>query len=71
MKLSETPMFHDRSKHVEIRYYYIKDMVQRVAVRLQFVTTEDQVADLFTKSLSRTKFKYFRDKLVVVPLQRE
>jgi hypothetical protein len=35
------------------------------------VTTEDQVADVFTKPLSKTKFKYFRDKLGVVPLQRE
>jgi hypothetical protein len=71
MKLSENPVFHDRSKHIEIRYYYIRDMVQRGAVRLQFVTTEDQVAYVFTKLLSRTKFEYFRDKLGVVPLQRE
>jgi hypothetical protein len=71
MKLSENPVFHDRSKHIEIRYYYIRDMVQRGAVRLQFVTTEDQVLDVFTKPLSRTKFEYFRDKLGVVPLQRE
>jgi hypothetical protein len=71
MKLSENPVFHDRSKHIEIRYYYIRDMVQRGAVRLQFVTSEDQVADVFTKPLSRMKFEYFRDKLGVVPLQRE
>jgi hypothetical protein len=71
MKLSENPMFHDRSKHIEIRYYYIRDMVQRGAVMLQFVTTEDQVANVFTKPLLRTKFEYFRVKLGVVPLQRE
>jgi hypothetical protein len=33
MKLSENPVFHDRSKHIEIKYYYIRDMVQRGAVR--------------------------------------
>jgi hypothetical protein len=71
MKLSENQVFHDRSKHIEIKYYYIRDMVQRGAVRLQFVTTEDQVADVFTKPLSRMKFEYFRNKLGVVPLQRE
>jgi hypothetical protein len=71
MKLSENLMFHDKSKHIEIRYYYIRDMVQRGAVRLQFVTTEDQVANVFTKPLSRTKFEYFMEKLGVVPLQRE
>jgi hypothetical protein len=62
MKFSENPMFHDRSKHIEIRYYYIGDMVQKGAVRLQSVTNEDQVVDVFTKPLSRMKFKYFRDK---------
>jgi hypothetical protein len=35
------------------------------------VTTEDQVADVFTKLLSRMKFEYFKDKLGVVPLKRE
>jgi hypothetical protein len=64
-------VFHDRLKHIEIRYYYIRDMVHRGEMRLQFVTTEDQVTYVFTKPLSRTKFKYFRDKLGVVPLQKE
>jgi hypothetical protein len=68
MKFSENPMFHDRSKHIEIRYYYITYMVQRGAMRLHFVSTEDQVADVVTKPLLRKKFKYFRDKLGVVPL---
>jgi hypothetical protein len=71
IKLSENPMFHDRSKHIEIRYHYIRDMVQKGAVRLQYVATDEQVANVLTNPLSRTKFKYFRDKLDVVPLQRE
>jgi hypothetical protein len=71
IKLSKNPVLHDRSKHIKIRYHYLRDMVQRGAVRLQFVTTKDRVADVFTKPLSRTKFEYFRDKLGVIPLQRE
>jgi hypothetical protein len=46
-------------------------MVQRGSVRLQFVTIEDQVENVFTELLSRTKFEYFKDKLGVVPLERE
>jgi hypothetical protein len=46
-------------------------MVQRGAVRLQFMTTKDQVVDVFTKPMSRKKFEYFKEKLGVVPLQRE
>jgi hypothetical protein len=71
MKLSENLVLHDRSKHIEIRYYYIMDMVHRGAVRLHFMTTKDQVAYVFTKLLLTTKFEYFKEKLGVVPLSRE
>jgi hypothetical protein len=65
IKLSENPVFHDRSKHIEIRYHYIRDMVQKGAMRLQYVAIDEQVADVLTKPLSRMKFEYFRDKLDV------
>ena len=64
-------MFHDKSKHIEIRYHYIRDMVQKGAVKLQYVATDEQIADVLTKPLSRVKFVYFRDKLGVVPSKRE
>ena len=41
VKLSENPMFHDKSKHIEIKYHYIRDMVQRGAVKLQYVETNE------------------------------
>jgi hypothetical protein len=59
-------VFHNRSNHIEIMYHYIRDMVQKGAVRLQYVAIDEQVADVLTKPLSRTKFEYFRDKLSVV-----
>ena len=40
VKLSENPVFHDKSKHIEIKYHYIRDMVQRGAVKLQYVATD-------------------------------
>jgi hypothetical protein len=40
-------------------------------VRLRYVATDEKVVDVLTKPLSRTKFEYFRDKLGIVPLQRE
>jgi hypothetical protein len=64
--MTKNPMFHDKSKHIEIRYYYICDMVHRGAVKLQYVGTYEQVADVLTKPLSRVKFEYFRDKLGIV-----
>jgi hypothetical protein len=66
IKLSENPVFHDRSKHIEIRYHFIRDWVQRGAVQLEYISTDEQIADILTKSLPRGKHVYFRDKMGVV-----
>jgi hypothetical protein len=66
IKLSENPFFHDRSKHIEIRYHFIRDYLQRGVVELQYISTKEQVADILTKALSRDKFVFFRDKLGVL-----
>ena len=62
-------MFHDKSKHIEIKYHYIKDMVQRGAVKLQYVVTEEQIVDVLMKPLARMKFEHFREKLGVLKIE--
>ena len=59
IKLKENPMFHDKSNNIEITYHYIRDMVQRGVMKLQYVPTEKQVVDVLTKPLSRVKFEHF------------
>jgi hypothetical protein len=59
IKMTENLVFHDRSKHIEIRYHYIRDMVQRGAIKLQYISTDEQIANVLTKPLSRVKFEYF------------
>ena len=66
IKMTENPVFHDKSKHIEIRYHYIRDMVQRGAIKLQYVGTDEQVACVLTKLLSRVNFEYFREKIGIV-----
>jgi hypothetical protein len=66
INMTENLVFHDRSKHIEIRYHYIRDMVQRGALKLQYISMDEQVVDVLTKTLSRVKFEYFRDKLRIV-----
>ena len=69
VKLSENPVFHDKSKHIEIKYHYISDMVQRGAVKLQYVATDEQIIYVLTKPLARVKFEYFREKLGVLQIE--
>jgi hypothetical protein len=68
VKLSKNPVFHDRSKHIEIKYYFLRDKVQRGEVVLQYISTDEQTADILSKPLSKIKFAYLRDKLGLVEI---
>ena len=62
-------MFHDKSNHIEIKYHYIKDMVQRGVVKLQYVAMDENIADVLTKPLARVMFEYFRESLGVIHIK--
>nr|GEV48328.1 retrovirus-related Pol polyprotein from transposon TNT 1-94 [Tanacetum cinerariifolium] len=54
---------HTRTKHLDVRYHFIKDHVEKGTIELYFVGTEYQLADLFTKSLPEARFKFLVEKL--------
>jgi hypothetical protein len=54
VKLSKNPVFYDRSNHIEIKYHYIRDMVQRKTVHVQYLPTHEHIIDIFTKPLAKT-----------------
>nr|GEV39238.1 retrovirus-related Pol polyprotein from transposon TNT 1-94 [Tanacetum cinerariifolium] len=54
---------HSRSKHIDIRYHFIKEQVEHGVIELYFVNTEYQLADLFTKALGRQRIKFLINKL--------
>lgn len=62
----QNPMFHDHSKHLDIKYHFIRDMVQRGAIRLHHIGTHEQVIDILTKPLEKIKFLAFREWLEVM-----
>nr|GEV44055.1 hypothetical protein [Tanacetum cinerariifolium] len=54
---------NSRSKHIDIRYHFIKEQVENGVIELYFVNTEYQLADLFTKALSRDRIEFLTNKL--------
>ncbi|GJW92647.1 hypothetical protein Tco_0170200 [Tanacetum coccineum] len=54
---------HSRSKHIDIRFHFIKEHVENGAIKLYFVNTEYQLADIFTKSLGRERIEFLINKL--------
>nr|GEZ54441.1 retrotransposon protein, putative, unclassified [Tanacetum cinerariifolium] len=54
---------HSRSKHIDIRYHFIKEQVEQGVIELYFVNTEYQLADLFTKALGRERIEFLTNKL--------
>ena len=66
IRLSKNLVFHDRSKHIDIRYHFIQDMVQQGAVRLDHIGTDEQVEDILTKPLTKVRFLTFCENLGIV-----
>ncbi|GKE38941.1 ribonuclease H-like domain-containing protein, partial [Tanacetum coccineum] len=61
--ISYNPVQHTRTKHIDVRYHFIKDHVEKGTIEIYFVGTEFQLADLFTKSLPEARFKFLVEKL--------
>ena len=66
IRLLENPVFHDRSKHVDDWYHFIQDMVQRGAIRLDHIGTDEKVADILTKPWGKVKFLTFCENLGIM-----
>ncbi|GKF36711.1 hypothetical protein Tco_0113469 [Tanacetum coccineum] len=54
---------HSRSKHIDIRHQFIREQVEKGVVELYFVTTDYQLADIFTKALPRERFEFLLPRL--------
>ena len=57
--ISHNPIHHSKTKHIELRYHFIKDHILKGNIELIFVHTHEEIADVFTKALDSTKLNTF------------
>ncbi|CAM8982631.1 unnamed protein product [Rhodiola kirilowii] len=65
ISLCKNPVYHDRSKHIDTRFHYIRECVEEGKINIEYVSTNDQLADILTKSLRRVKFSEMRERIGV------
>ena len=61
MKMIKNDKFSNRTKHVDTKYHFVKDLVSDGKMKLEYVQTDENIADMFTKPLSAVKLKYLRE----------
>ena len=63
MAIARNPEFHDRTKHIEVRYHFLRQVVDDGEIHLEYLPTGEQIADVLTKGLSREKHEVFVRKM--------
>jgi len=66
IELSKNPVLHQRSKHIDIKYHFIRSEVEKGFIQPKYIPSEDNIADMFTKSLSTIKLKLFTSTIMNV-----
>ncbi|GJU63330.1 hypothetical protein Tco_1245165 [Tanacetum coccineum] len=69
--ISCNPVQHSKTKHIDIRYHFIKEHVEKGTMEIYFVGTEYQLADLFTKALPKERFEYLVHRIVIIMAQQQ
>ncbi|KAI3707390.1 hypothetical protein L6452_25856 [Arctium lappa] len=67
--IANNPVLHSKTKHIEIRYHFIRDHVMNGDIELHFIPTDFQLADIFTKPLDETRFNFLISELGMLNLE--
>ena len=68
IKLSKNPVLHGRSKHIDVRFYFLRDLTNEGVIDLKFCRSDEQLADTFTKSLKVSGFQNLRRLIEIYTL---
>ena len=63
LALAKNPVFHERSKHIHVMYHFIRDCLEDGSIKASHIATTDQLADILTKSLGKSKFQEMRERI--------
>lgn len=63
IKLVKNPVFHKRTKHIDIHYHFVREKVEENLVKVQYIPSGEQRADILTKALPRDRYKGLQEKL--------
>ncbi|KAK6151880.1 hypothetical protein DH2020_014515 [Rehmannia glutinosa] len=66
--ISHNKVFHSRTKHIDVRYHFIRDHVEKKDITLEYVSTKKQLADIFTKPLCESRFEELKNELGLIEL---
>jgi len=64
--LAQNPTSHSRAKHIDIRFHFIQERIERNEIKLQYISTHQMVANILTKALPREAFEKFHEALGVI-----
>jgi hypothetical protein len=66
ISISKNPVMHSKTKHIPIKYHFLREHVAEKNIRVEYVGTKEQVVDIFTKPLPREAFEYLCQRLGVI-----
>ena len=69
LAISQNPVFHGRTKHFKVKYYFLREVQRSGEVKLVYCSSENQLANIFTKLFHVGRFETLRDKLGVCATQ--
>ena len=70
INISKNLVINTKTKHIAIKYHFLRELVQDKDVRLEYVNTKEKIVEMFTNPLPKDAFLYLRGKLGVIPLSK-